>query len=330
MSKQHMTDHCIFCKSDDNKQLYPVTDIFNDQYTLNQCNNCRVIFLSPCPTEAQLNRAYDYTYYGEGTDKFNLIIERVLDFFRSRRSSFLRKHLKTDARVLDIGCGNGRFLQYLGAKRNFELHGIERKGNSALRASQIAGIRLLVGSLKQNTYPSDYFDAITLFQVFEHLDNPAEILQIIQKILKPGGILIMSFPNIISWQARWFKGDWLHLDPPRHLFYFKPVDFIALMQLRGFELVHENYLSFEQNPYSLVQSILNKVSPRRELLYEYLKGNKAYIKGYPFYKFIFHILFFMTFTPFALLSDIMVSAIKRSATVQLTFIKKPSGKIEEK
>ena len=253
-----------------------------------------------------------------------------MNIFRSRRSSFLRKHLNTDARVLDIGCGNGRFLQYLGTKGNFELHGIEREGNSALRASHIAGIRLLVGSLKQDTYPYNYFDAITLFHVFEHIDNPAEILQIIQKILKPGGVLVMSFPNINSWQAKWFKGDWFHLDPPRHLFYFKPVDFIALMQLRGFDLIHEHYLSFEQNPYSLLQSILNKVSSRRELLFEFLKGNKAYTKGYPFYKFIFHILFFVGFMPFALLSDIMVSAIKRSATVQLTFIKKPSGKIDEK
>jgi SAM-dependent methyltransferase len=322
MSKQHMTDNCIFCQLNDSKPLYPITDIFNDQYTLNQCNHCRIVFLSPLPTDAQLNRAYDDTYYGEGSDKFNLIIERVLDYFRSRRSSFLSKHLKTDARVLDIGCGNGRFLQYLGARSNFELHGIEREGNSALRASHIAGIRLLVGSLKQDTYPSNHFDAITLFHVFEHLDNPAETLQIIQKIMKPGGVLIMSFPNINSWQARCFKGDWLHLDPPRHLFYFNPIDFIALMKLRGFDLVGENYLSFEQNPYSLIQSILNKVSPRRELLYEYLKGNKAYIKGYPFYKLIFHILFFMAFTPFTLLSDIMVSAIKRSATVKLTFIKK--------
>ena len=322
MSNQHVTDYCIFCKSNDSKRLYPVTDFFNDQYTLNQCNNCQVIFLSPHPTEAQLNRAYDDTYYGEGTEKFNPIVERVLDIFRSRRSSFLRKQLNTDARVLDIGCGNGRFLQYLGIKGNFELHGIEREGNSAFRASHIAGIRLLVSSLKQDTYPSNHFDAITLFHVFEHIDNPAEILQIIQKILKPGGVLVMSFPNIDSWQARWFKGDWLHLDPPRHLFYFKPVDFIALMQLRGFELVHENYLSFEQNPYGLVQSILNKVSPQRELLFEFLKGNKAYIKDCPFYKFIFHILFFIAFMPFALLSDIMVSLIKRGATVQLTFIKK--------
>ncbi|MCG6535939.1 MAG: class I SAM-dependent methyltransferase, partial [Syntrophales bacterium LBB04] len=126
MNNQHATTHCIFCQSNDSKPLYPVTDIFNDQYTLNQCNHCRVVFLSPHPTEEQLDRAYDYTYYGEGTDKFTLIIERVLDFFRSRRSSFLSKRLETNARVLDIGCGNGRFLQYLGAKGKYELHGLER------------------------------------------------------------------------------------------------------------------------------------------------------------------------------------------------------------
>ena len=126
MINQHVNDYCIFCKSNDSKLLYPVTDVFNDQYTLNQCENCHAIYLSPHPTEAQLDRAYDDTYYGEGTEKFNPIVESVLDFFRSHRSSFLRKQLHTNARVLDIGCGNGRFLQYLGTKGNFELHGIER------------------------------------------------------------------------------------------------------------------------------------------------------------------------------------------------------------
>jgi SAM-dependent methyltransferase len=322
MINQHVNDYCIFCKSNDSKPLYPVTDIFNDHYTLNQCDHCHAIYLSPHPTEAQLDRAYDDTYYGEGTEKFNPIVESVLDFFRSRCSSFLRKQLHTNARVLDIGCGNGRFLQYLGTKGNFELYGIERAGNSARRASHISRIQLLVGSLKQDTYSSNYFDAITLFHVFEHIDNPAEILHIIEKILKPGGVLVMSFPNINSNQARWFKGDWLHLDPPRHLFYFKPVDFIRLMKQKGFELVHEQYLSFEQNPYGLVQSILNKVSPKRELLFEFLKGNKSYIKDYPLYKFIFHILFFIAFMPVALLSDVAAAIVKRGATVQLTFIKK--------
>jgi 2-polyprenyl-3-methyl-5-hydroxy-6-metoxy-1,4-benzoquinol methylase len=322
MINKLLNDHCIFCKSNDSKPLYPVTDIFNDRYTLHQCNQCRAIYLSPYPTEAQLNRAYDDTYYGEGTEKFNPIIESVLDLFRLRRSSFLRKQLNVNARVLDIGCGNGRFLQYLSTKGNFELHGIEREGNSARRASQISGIRLLVGSLNQDTYSPNYFDAITLFHVFEHIENPAEMLHIIENILKPGGVLVMSFPNMNSHQAGWFKGDWLHLDPPRHLFYFKPIDFIGLMQKKGFELAHEQYISLEQNPYGLVQSILNKFSPKRELLFEFLKGNKSYIKDYPWYKFIFHILFFITFMPVAILSDIAAAIVKRSATVQLTFIKK--------
>ena len=301
--------------------MYPVTDIFNDQYTLNQCGHCPAIYLSPRPTRAQLARAYDATYYGQGTEKFNPLVERVLDFFRSRRSSFLRKQLNTNARLLDIGCGNGRFLQYLARKGNFELYGIEREGNSARRAAQISGVHLLVSTLQQDTYPSNYFDAITLFHVFEHIYNPGEMLAIIKNILKPGGILVMSFPNIDSCQARWFKGDWLHLDPPRHLFYFKPVDFIGLMKDRGFELVHEQYVSFEQNPYGLVQSILNKVSPKRELLFEFLKGNKSYVRDYPSYKFIFHILFFIAFMPLALLSDLLAATVKRGATVQLTFVK---------
>ena len=74
--------------------------------------------------------------------------------------------------------------------------------------------------------------------------------------------------------------------------------------------------------HGLVQSMLNKVSPKRELLFEFLKGNKSYIKDYPFYKFIFHLLFFITFMPIALLSDVVDAIVKRGATVQLTFIKK--------
>jgi len=71
-----------------------------------------------------------------------------------------------------------------------------------------------------------------------------------------------------------------------------------------------------------VQSILNKVSPKRELLFEFLKGNKSYIKDYTLYKFIFHVLFLIAFMPVALLSDVVAAIVKRGATVQLTFIKK--------
>ena len=61
-----------------------------------------------------------------------------------------------------------------------------------------------IGTLQQSDYSQDYFDAITLFHVFEHLDKPKETLEIICKILKEDGLLVMSFPNIASWQAKMF------------------------------------------------------------------------------------------------------------------------------
>ena len=79
--------------------------------------------------------------------------------------------------------------------------------------------------LEKNDFAPQSFDAVTLIHVFEHLPDPRQTLEIISEILKKDGILMMSFPNIDSFQSRIFKGKWLHIDPPRHLFFFSPKDF---------------------------------------------------------------------------------------------------------
>lgn len=302
--------------------MYYTKDVFSDIYNVMECPACKAYYLSPHPTDTQLKRAYDDTYYGEGEEKFNPIVEFILDYFRGRRSAFVRKHVKEGGRILDIGCGNGRFLKYLGSKGKYELHGIEREGNSARRAAQIKGVNLHVGVLQKDLFPSDYFDAITLFHVFEHLDNPSEVLDMIGQILKPTGVLVMSFPNIGSNQAKWFEGEWLHLDPPRHLFFFKPNDIKSIMEKRGFLLVNESYVSMEQNPYGLIQSILNALSSKREVLYEYLKGNQDYLKDYSKVKVLLHLAFAGLMAPLAVVLDWLSGLSDKGATVQFTWIKK--------
>ena len=258
---------CRFCKDTDVYELFPAKDIHDQEWILLRCNSCKAFFLYPEPTAEQLKKAYDISYYGEGDSKFGFSVEGFIDIFRRKKAKYLSSLLQQKAKILDIGCGNGRFLQHLSTFGDFELHGIEMEGGSSERAKKINKIRLKIGELKQDDYTAGYFDAITLLHVFEHLDKPKETINIIKNILKDDGVLIMSFPNITSWQAKAFKGKWYHLDPPRHLVFFDPGDFIKLMDSAGFKLEGRNWISFEQNPYGWVQSCLNAMCNKREILF---------------------------------------------------------------
>jgi len=195
-------------------------------------------------------------------------------------------------------------------------------GHSADRASRIKEINLKIGQLTDNDFPDNYFDSITLFHVFEHLSEPASTLNIISKILKSGGVCVMSFPNIDSLQANVFKGKWLHLDPPRHLFYFTPTDFKNIVKNYGFEIEKTSYISTEQNPYGMIQSILNKFSKKREILFESMKGNSQYIKDVSKTTLFIHSLFFKLSFPLFAFTDILEAKLKKGATVQFVLRKK--------
>ncbi|MCX6273062.1 MAG: class I SAM-dependent methyltransferase [Bacteroidetes bacterium] len=301
---------------------YPTRDIFGNQYQVVQCDYCQAWSLHPRPDEALLRKAYDTSYYGETEKKFSFpLVEDILDWFRDGRARKLLKFVKENDNVLDIGCGNGHFLQSLLKYRKVNIFGVELPGKSAERAARVPGINLKTGSLEMDDFQPVSLHAITLFHVFEHLTAPSSTLDIIDRILMKGGVLIISFPNIGSWQSRIFKGDWLHLDPPRHLFFFTPKDFIALMQKRGYRLLSEKYGSPEQNPFGMVQSILNLFTRKREVLFEELKGNKSYTAEYQGFLMFLQKLFFFVSFPVFMVTNFISAIFKKGATVEFVFQK---------
>jgi 2-polyprenyl-3-methyl-5-hydroxy-6-metoxy-1,4-benzoquinol methylase len=319
---------CVFCEDLNSETLYLTKDIFDNEYSVAHCRSCKAYFLSPRPSTAILSLAYGTSYYGENSEKFNPIVEKVLDRFRGRRAKHLSRYIQNKARILDVGCGNGRFLHYLLRFGNYELYGIELPGNSACRAARIPHIKLKVGSLESTDFVPHTFDAITLFHVFEHLPNPMATLQTISKIIKPHGTLIMSFPNIDSIQSHLFKGKWLHLDPPRHLFFLAPRDFVRVMQSYGFELISQRYASIEQNPFGMIQSILNLICTRRDVLLERLKGNYYYAQEYSHVSILFQMLFAAVTFPVFVMTDLVAATLKKGATVEFTFAKKRASLTE--
>ncbi len=263
---------CGFCAAADGTPLFTSVSETDRRRQWLRCQVCQSVSPSPRPTSAELFDAYNAQYYGEGERKFLPPVEAVIELFRDQRARFASSLVPAGGRLLDVGCGNGNFLERC-ANRGLSVAGTELPGAAAERARKRLGNRLHVGSLMSACFAEKSLDLVMFWHVYEHLDQPALYLEESCRILKPGGRLVLALPNIESGQARIFRGSWLHLDPPRHLFFQGPSALTRAAESRGFAAEKFSHFSLEQNVFGWLQSSLNLVDRKRDLLYEYFKGN---------------------------------------------------------
>ncbi len=115
------------------------------------------------------------------------------------------KNLKmaTGARILDLGCGDGCFLAQFS---DLDLHGFDLSVNQLKKAQvRLPKAHFTQGSLAQPfPFENNYFDAIYCGEVLEHLVNTDHFVKEAYRVLKPGGVLTMTTPNLFAWYNRLF------------------------------------------------------------------------------------------------------------------------------
>jgi len=222
-------------------------------------SDCGLLWLDPMPVEEDIHKAYRdyYTHKDrqEGADKPIGAFKRIKREFRSARGKgylasrygmnngasawerfvgfltyfepirkgvldFKTMYLRPVAggRLLEIGCGNGRQLEFL-RDLGWMVEGVD-PDPTALAAASARGLTVHMGTLAEQGFPAEHFDAIVSSHVIEHVHDPVGLLRECRRILRPGGRLVIVTPNTASLGHRLFGADWLDLDPPRHLHLF--------------------------------------------------------------------------------------------------------------
>lgn len=108
---------------------------------------------------------------------------------------YIHSSTTSKGRLLDLGCFCGVFLS-TASEAGWDCHGIEPLVAPAIYARGKFGLRVVCDTLRGDTYPPEFFDVVTAFQVFEHLVHPGQVMQVIHHILKPHGLLLIEVPNI--------------------------------------------------------------------------------------------------------------------------------------
>jgi len=171
--------------------------------------------------------------------KFGALVMRLIPGKRKALDQQFR-HLprsKPDGRLLDIGFGDGKFLD-LAKKAGWSVSGCDTDPVTIASARE-KGLDVRQGGIEAFKDLSESFDVITLSHVIEHVHSPKEVSQEIFRLLKPGGQVWMETPNIQSYGHEQFAKDWRGLEPPRHLVLFNWNSLEAMLKEVGFSHIEK-------------------------------------------------------------------------------------------
>jgi SAM-dependent methyltransferase len=167
--------------------------------------------------------------------------------------------MPADARILDVGCGDGFHLDLLRTYGfpGWTLEGVDADAR-AVAAARGRGLNVHEGTIEDAGFDAGSFDAVILIQTIEHVPEPADVLRAINHVLKPGGRLLVVTDNTASPDFKLFgKRHWGGYHFPRHLHLFDPGSLARLAEHTGFRVDRIRTIT---SPVNWVYSVRNTLA----------------------------------------------------------------------
>lgn len=211
----------------------------DDSFLAVKCRECGLVYLNPRPSELEFTRIYPDNYhafaFSESSFGFVYKVRRRLE---AKRLLGICRGLPADARILDVGCGDGF---HLGLLRDFgpagwRLEGVDLDERAASMAGQ-RGLTVHVGTVQDLPLERSAYDFALMIQTIEHVGSPPDVLSAVHALLKPGGRLLIVTDNTDSPDFNLFKSrHWGGYHFPRHFNLFNRRALGRLASKCGYEV----------------------------------------------------------------------------------------------
>jgi 2-polyprenyl-3-methyl-5-hydroxy-6-metoxy-1,4-benzoquinol methylase len=212
-------------------------------YQLVRCRRCRLVYVSPRPkSPAAIARLYTNDRYSTNQVAHSEAPGRMRE--AHWRAAQLERHARQRrGRLLDVGCSAGSFMS-AARDKGWDTYGIDISAGAVDHAAHAFGLQVGVATLDAAPFIDGSFSVVTMFEYIEHLLDPAAALRGAWRLLEPGGLLVLTTPNVDGFVPRTTYqllgrtiGAWEHPTPPHHLYQFSRRTLAALLRKSGFEVV---------------------------------------------------------------------------------------------
>jgi 2-polyprenyl-3-methyl-5-hydroxy-6-metoxy-1,4-benzoquinol methylase len=211
-------------------------ELEKDHMTIVRCKTCDLVYVNPAFDAAHYQKVYgSHEYQSIMKDLGEASHEYRVERFGKERVKIMARHLRvSDARrpqYLDVGSSTG-FVVEAAKDQGWEAIGIDLNP-SAVEFGRARGLDLRTQALEGVDFPEQSFDAVSLFDVLEHLLTPVDTLRACTRLLRPDGIVFLYVPNYDS-ASRLLMGNEAHfIWPTHHLNYYSPTTIADLMTREG-------------------------------------------------------------------------------------------------
>ncbi len=262
MSQSDDAVTCNHCGSTRSAKLFETKG-----YALVRCRACGLAYIDNPPAIDELKELYSAaaSYHVALCDPASAAFAEQ-DRIAARHLRETRRAARS-GRLLDVGCSIGQFLARARAA-GFAATGLEMNRTSAEFARAHYGLDVAEGTIHGAPLPPESLEVLTMFDVIEHVPDPLGDLRKAFELLVPGGMAVLSTPNIdglfprLSLPLAGRLGYWPHPEPPYHLFQFSVKTLAAMLEKAGFEVTGTRHYAIAL-AYTFGQAATLLRSPKR-------------------------------------------------------------------